>query len=97
MDLTDLKNIWTEVIEKDKSVYSFSEKDIEKVIFKKSKTLFSKIINELRPKRWLMGIIGVLTVVLSSVYLLDTDDDYLFSDVFSRNEDHKKCLLWGPQ
>lgn len=95
MDLIDLKNIWIEVIEKDKSVYSFTEKDIEKVILKKSKTLFSKIINELRPKRWLMGIIGILTVVLSGVYLMDTDDDYLFSDVFSRNEMTLFTLLLG--
>ena len=56
MDLTDLKNIWTEVIEEDRSFYSIAEKDIKKVIFKKSKTLFSKVTAELKPKRWLMGL-----------------------------------------
>ena len=86
MDLTDLKNIWTEVIEEDRSVYSISERDIKNVIFKKSNTLFSKIIGELRPKRWLMGIIGVLTIVFSGVYLIETDDNYVLSNVFSRVE-----------
>ncbi len=86
MDLIDLKNIWTEVIEEDKSFYSISEEDIKKVISKKSKTLFSKIIGELRPKRWFMGIIGSLTVVLSSVYLIGSGENYLLSDVFSRYE-----------
>lgn len=86
MELNELKNIWTKVIEKDMSLYSFSEEDVKEVIFKKSKTLFSKIIGELRPKRWLMGIIGTLTVVLSGVYLIETDENYILSSVFSRNE-----------
>lgn len=95
MELTDLKSIWDKVVEEDKTTYTLDEQDIKKMIAKKSNVLFSQITRELKMKRWFMGIVGITSVLLSSVYLLDTDDSYLFDNVFSRVEMSLLTLFMG--
>lgn len=86
MNLTDLKSIWTEVSESDKVIYSVANEDMQKMISKKSHVLLSKIVRELKIKRWLVGSMGIAAVFLSIVYLLDLENNYILDEVFSRTE-----------
>ncbi|MDO1501916.1 hypothetical protein Q2T40_17415 [Winogradskyella maritima] len=86
MELLELKSVWTKVVDNDQTLYTVAEQDIKEIISNKSNALFSKIIRELKPKRWFMGVIGVLTLLSSSVYLFSDDNNHIFDDIFSKEE-----------
>lgn len=95
MELNDIKDIWTRVVEEDHVKYTIAKKDIRAILRRKSKGLLSEISRELKIKRWFLGGIGLLSIVLSFVHLWDTDGDSIFYKVFSNSEMFALTLSLG--
>jgi len=91
MDIQELKSIWTKIVDDEGAKYQLDQKAMEQLVTKKSNYLLERIQKELNLKRWASGIIGTLTIIVSFVYLLiDSDQEFLFSGIITREE---MCII----
>ncbi len=96
MEIQELKSIWTKIVDNEGAKYQLDQKAMEQLVTKKSNYLLERIQKELNLKRWASGIIGILTVILSFVYLfLDEDQDFILSSIIQKWEMFTITFLMG--